>query len=108
MLDAKYHYSLIRPRNPSINLYIDNNWKPRFTSTYSWVHKGYLQFQQFPLYLRGRYDNQGLYRYNWSWAWGWPWPQNLPVVGSVQKRIFEPSIRWNLILEFGSWWRYRK
>jgi hypothetical protein len=71
--DAKYHYSLIRPET-YINLYIDNNWKPR------------LQTPPFPEYTSGHsvissaaatiltkiYGDNQAFTDSTERAWGWP------------------------------------
>ena len=71
--DAKYHYSLIRPET-YINLYIDNNWKPR------------LQTPPFPEYTSGHsvissaastiltkiYGDGQAFTDTTERAWGWP------------------------------------
>jgi len=71
--DAKYHYSLIRPET-YINLYIDNNWKPR------------LQTPPFPEYTSGHsvistaasniltriYGDNQAFNDTTERAWGWP------------------------------------
>jgi hypothetical protein len=71
--DAKYHYSLVRPET-YINLYIDNNWKPR------------LQTPPFPEYTSGHsvistaastilttlYGDAQAFTDTTERAWGWP------------------------------------
>lgn len=71
--DAKYHWSLIRPET-YINLYIDNNWKPR------------LQTPPFPEYTSGHsvissaastvltkiYGDNQAFTDSTERAWGWP------------------------------------
>lgn len=71
--DSKYHYSLIRPET-YINLYIDNDWKPR------------LQTPPFPEYTSGHsvistaasvvltriYGDNQAFTDSTERAWGWP------------------------------------